>query len=199
MLEPNPVLRPASGPQKTKASPSLSRRRAPEPELPALRLRRGSCLRLLRRRFLRSLLRCGLLGSLLGGLLGRLLGGLLRRGLLRRFLCGLLGRLLRGLLGCLLCGLLRRYSLLGLFGLLAFFFFFAFAIVVLLLPPNNGRSGVFSRHLRTKAQLESVQSWPPADRPSPNREAQSCEQQELTCHWQSAPCSRYCPRQSCPA
>ena len=44
-----------------------------------------------------------------------------------------------------------------------------------------------------------VRSIPAAGRPSPNREAQSCAPQELTYRWQSAPCTRYCPQQSCPA
>jgi hypothetical protein len=53
------------------------------------------------------------------------------------------------------------------------------AIVVLLLPPIN-----------------SVLA---GGRPSPNREVQSCEQQGLTFHQQSEPCTRYCRRRSCPA
>ena len=122
---PNPALRPASVPQKTKASPSSSRRQARVPALPlelrasARELPSPSSVLLCLGCFLGGLLRRRLLHSLLGrSLLCRLLGGLLRRSLLGRFLRSLLG----GLLGRLLLRrLLRRYNLLGLFGLLAFF------------------------------------------------------------------------------
>src|SRR5262249_13454023 len=77
------------------------------------------------------------------------------------------------------------------------FFFFAFAIVILLLPAEQWSIGPSVVHLRSRCQ--SASSTPAASRPSPNREAQSCARPALRRRWQSAPCSRYCPQQSCPA
>ena len=144
--------------------------------------------------------------------LGRLLGATSwrpsSRGLLRLF-----RGLLRGLLGRLLRGFLRR--LLGRFSsrssspseaFLAFlsfllFFFFAFAILILLLPPINvhrATADSSARSLRAQATV-ICHSILAEDRRSPNREAQSCVRQELTCRRQSEPCIRYCPPRSCPA
>jgi hypothetical protein len=79
---------------------------------------------------------------------------------------------------------------------LFFLLFFPLAIVVLLLPlihvHRASKSSAFARG-------QSISSILAGNHPSPNREAQSCEPQELTYHRQSAPCTRYCPQQSCPA
>ena len=85
------------------------------------------------------------------------------------------------------------------FFFLAFFdfFFLPLAIVVLLLPPNNVYRA-FQVVLPT-ARGQSIRSILAGDLPSPNREAQSCVQQGLTCCRQSAPCTQYCPQQSRPA
>jgi hypothetical protein len=79
---------------------------------------------------------------------------------------------------------------------LLFLLFLALAIVILLLPPINviGRSVV-----RHNARGHSINPIVAGDRPSPNREAQSCAPQGLTCRWQSAPCIQYCLQQSYPA
>ncbi len=125
---PSPALRPASVPQKTKASPSSSRRQARVPALP-LELRASarelpspsSVLLSWHWPVLAAFFGAAFFTAFLAAscsLLCRLLGGLLRRSLLGRFLRCLLGGLLRRLL---LRRLLRRYNLLGLFGLLAFF------------------------------------------------------------------------------
>ena len=110
-------------PQKTKASPSLSRQQAQEPELPALT---ASAREL-------PSPSSALLSSQPSwrpswaqpfGFFAPSWPTSWRPSSARpssRLLGGFLARLLRGLLGCLLCGLLRRYSLLGFFGLLAFF------------------------------------------------------------------------------
>jgi hypothetical protein len=79
---------------------------------------------------------------------------------------------------------------------LFFLLFFPLAIVVLLLPlvhvHRAFKSSAFARG-------QSISSILAENRLSPNREAQSCEPQELTYRRQSAPCTQYCPQQSCPA
>jgi hypothetical protein len=79
---------------------------------------------------------------------------------------------------------------------LFFLLFFPLAIVVLLLPlihvHRAFKSSAFARG-------QSISSILAENRLSPNREAQSCEPQEPTYHRQSAPCTQYCPQQSCPA
>jgi hypothetical protein len=79
---------------------------------------------------------------------------------------------------------------------LFFLLFFPLAIVVLLLPLIHVHRAFKSSAL---ARGQSISSILAGNRLSPNREAQSCEPQELTYRRQSAPCTRYCPRQSCPA
>jgi hypothetical protein len=79
---------------------------------------------------------------------------------------------------------------------LFFLLFFPLAIVVLLLPLIHVHRA-FKSSAFTRGQ--SISSILAGNRLSPNREAQSCEPQELTYRRQSAPCTRYCPQQSCPA
>src|ERR1700730_5174325 len=133
-------------------------------------------------------------GGLLGGFLrcGRLLflGRFLGR-FLRRFLRGFLARLLRRFL------LRRHQTLLGLFSLLASLLLFAFSHRDPPVAADQCLSSVSSRP--PQAQGPTISSVPAGDRLSPNREAQPCAPQELTCRRQSAPCIQYCPRQSCPA
>src|SRR6266403_25100 len=111
----------------------------------------------------------------------------------------------------------RSFFLFFLF-FLSFLFFLLLAIVILLLPliqvfaklKSFQSSGLFEveayRELKPietiqirRARGQSISSFLAADRLSPNREVQSCAQQGLTYRRQSAPCTLYCPRQSCPA
>ena len=190
--------RPMTGPGW--AWPSSAPGRVPE-QAPAQTQARPASVRGLRcggRLLLcRTLRGAGLLGGflrrgrlrLLGSLLGGFLRGFLRRllGLLRR----LLGRFLRGFL------LRRHKTLLGLFGLLATLLLFAFSHRDPPVAADQCLSSVSSRP--PQAQGPTISSIPAGDRLSPNREAQPCAPQELTCRRQSAPCIQYCPQQSCPA
>ncbi len=145
----------------------------------------------------RLLLLCWL--GLLGGFFRRhglgLFGGFLRRllHLFRRFLRSFLRSIFFDVFLADFFFAVTSFFLLFLFFLL---FFFPLAIVVLLLPlihvHRAFKSSAFARG-------QSISSILAENRLSPNREAQSCEPQELTYHRQSAPCTRYCPQQSCPA
>ena len=151
----------------------------------------------------RLFLGAGLLRRLLGGFLGRLLGGFLGCRFLRRLLGRFLRRLLRGLLRRFLRRflggfLLRRYGLfLAFLAFLPFFLLLAFSHRDPPVAADPCLSGVSSRPLPHAGQ--SISSILAGDRLSPNREAQSCAPQELTCRRQSEPCIQYCPQQSCPA
>ena len=81
------------------------------------------------------------------------------------------------------------------------FFFLPLAIVILLLPPINVYRAFQVVRLQRGPSIRSIlgPSIQALDRLSPNREAQSCAPQELTCRRQSEPCIRYCPQQSRPA
>jgi hypothetical protein len=80
---------------------------------------------------------------------------------------------------------------------LLFLLFFPLAIVILLLPPINVYRAF--QVVRIKRGANRFRSIPAGDPLSPNREAQSCAPQELTCRRQSEPCIQYCPQQSYPA
>src|ERR1700730_13532789 len=77
------------------------------------------------------------------------------------------------------------------------FFFLPLAIVILLLPPISVYRAF--RVVRHQARGQSISSILAGDRLLPNREAQPCAPQELTCRRQSEPCIQYCLQQSCPA
>src|SRR5581483_10924858 len=91
---------------------------------------------------------------------------------------------------------------------LPFLFFFPLAIVVLLLPPisvhqafqvSPSASLAVSSPAALHARSRPINPALAVNRPSPNREAQSCARREPMCRRQSASCIRCCPRQSCPA
>ena len=114
---------------------------------------------------------------------------------LRRFLGGLLRRFLRGFLGGFL--LRRHKTFLGFLSLLAFLALLAFSHRDPPVAADPMSIGRFKSSASARGQ--SISSILAGDRLSPNREAQSCAPQELTCRRQSAPCIQYCPQQSCPA
>ena len=79
---------------------------------------------------------------------------------------------------------------------LPFLLFLPLAIVILLLPLVHVYRAFRIVRLRAGQSINSILA---GDHLSPNREAQSCGPQGPMCRRQSAPCIRYCPRQSCPA
>ena len=84
---------------------------------------------------------------------------------------------------------------------LPFLLFFAFAIVFLLLPPIHVYRAFRLVRCCANPSNGSIMGLPiqALHRLSPNREVQLCAPRELTCRRQSAPCIRYCLRQSRPA